>query len=100
MYDEVCVQGERDVSAEVKITNEEINNIRQKMKRRRRINLIRRNYPRTKMTLNLSHLKRFKRGAQTSSLCGEVANVKKLYFHELKQWIQQHHHHDCSKSFM
>lgn len=56
MYNEVCVQGERDVSAEVKITNEEITNIRQKMKRRLRINLIIRNYPRTKMTLNLNHL--------------------------------------------
>lgn len=55
-----CAQGERDVSAEVKITNEEINNIRQKMKRRLRINIIIRNYPRTKMTLNLSHLRRFK----------------------------------------
>lgn len=60
MSDEVCTEGERDVSAEVKITNEEISNIRQKMERRLRINIIIRNYPRTKMTLNLSHLRRFK----------------------------------------
>lgn len=64
------------------------------------MNLIIRNYPRTKMTLTKLIQEDFTKGAQASSLCGEAASVKKLNFQELQQWIQQHPHQDCSKGFM
>lgn len=51
----VCKDKE-DASADLKVITEEItNNRHKKMKKKLRINVIIRNYPRIKMTLNQSH---------------------------------------------